>query len=354
VGIVLERYRAGINVGGWISQSSLAPEHVAGFVGRADVERIASWGLDHVRLPFDYPVLESDARPFEYAEEGFAAIDRMLGWCKASNLSLVLDMHRAPGYAFGAGAEENVLFSDEGAQRRFVSLWREIARRYRGEGDGLAFELLNEIVDARGEGWNRVARMAIEAIRGEDPSRHVLLGGAGYNSAAGLEALELWADERVLYNFHFYEPFLFTHQMAPWTPLGGSGVSQRYPGRIEGLERLKAHFGGRRPETREPIGPETVFDRAYLAAMMAPAAEFARRTGRQLYCGEYGAIDLADLESRIRWLSDASSLLEELGIGRACWTYKGMSFSALGGGGEPVSREMIGAIAAPGRGGTRL
>ncbi|MCL2600345.1 MAG: glycoside hydrolase family 5 protein [Treponema sp.] len=341
MGIVLEKYRSGINLGGWISQCSYAKEHIAGFIKKEDVESIASWGLDHVRLPFDYLVLEDDGAPFVYKEDGFGVIDRLLEWCKASSLNLVLDMHKAPGYAFGNRTEDNILFTDEAAQKRFVSLWREIAGRYKGEGDNLIFELMNEIVDPHGDTWNGIARRAIEGIREIDTARYILLGGPYYNSAAGLDTLELWNDERVLYNFHFYEPFPFTHQKASWTRLKDSGISQPYPGRVEGIEKLRELFGGEEQAGQHRFRADAVFDLAFLEKALAPAVAFAERTGRQLYCGEYGAIDLADMDSRVNWLRDVNGLFEKHGIGRAYWSYKGMSFSSVDKNGNPVSRELI-------------
>lgn len=52
-------FQAGVNLGGWISQyHRLDPAHFDRFILKPDVQRIASWGMDHVRLPVDYPVLE--------------------------------------------------------------------------------------------------------------------------------------------------------------------------------------------------------------------------------------------------------------------------------------------------------
>ena len=55
-------YMAGVNFGGWISQykGNLArnPEHhFDTFVTEKDIAQIASWGMDHVRLPFDYSLI---------------------------------------------------------------------------------------------------------------------------------------------------------------------------------------------------------------------------------------------------------------------------------------------------------
>jgi hypothetical protein len=344
MGIIFEKYRSGVNLGGWISQCSYKKDHIANFIKKEDVEKIASWGLDHIRLPFDYPVLEDDNNPFSYKEEGFDVIDKLLGWCKDSALNLVLDMHKAPGYAFGNSPQDNIIFTDENAQNRFVSLWQAVTKRYKSEKDNVVFELLNEIVDANGDSWNKIIRKAIEGIHSVDKDRHILLGGPNYNSAEGLDSLEIWDNERVLYNFHFYEPFLFTHQRASWTPLKNVDINQPYPGKIEGIDKLKTYFSNQMPGQGKSMTADTVFDKTFLEARLAPAIAFAKRTNKELYCGEYGAIDHAELDSRINYLSDMKELFEKYRIGRACWSYKGMNYTSIDEKGNPVSEKLIKAL----------
>jgi len=341
MGIIFEKYRSGINLGGWVSQCSLEKKHIDTFIGKSDLEKIASWGLDHVRFPFDYPILEDDNNPFSYKEEGFKIIDKLLGWCKEYSLNLILDMHMAPGYAFYNNPEANVLFSDEKAQNRFVSIWQEFAKRYKNEKDNIIFELLNEIVDAHGDTWNKIVKRVVEGIKKIDNERYILIGGPGNNSAQGLGSLEIYDDKHILYNFHFYEPFLFTHQRASWTPLKNINVNQPYPGKIEGMDQLKAFFGAQRPEQGKSMTAETVFDKNFLEHMLSPAFDFSRRTNKELYCGEYGAIDHSDPESRINYMKDMKELLEKNKIGRASWTYKGMNFSSINENGNPVSEGFI-------------
>jgi aryl-phospho-beta-D-glucosidase BglC (GH1 family) len=344
MGIIFDKYRAGINLGGWISQSRYEKEHIASFIKKEDVEKIASWGLDHIRLPFDYPILEDDNNPFSYKEEGFGIIDKLLGWCKEASLNLVLDMHKAPGYAFYNKSQDQILFTDENTQKRYVSLWQAIAKRYKNEKDNVVFELLNEIVDANGDAWNKIARKAIEGIKDIDPDRYILLGGPHYNSADGLNSLEVWEDKHVLYNFHFYEPFLFTHQRAVWTPLKDFDVNQPYPGKIEGIAKVKMFWNNQMPEQGKSFTADTVFNKAFLEDKLAPAIAFSKRTNKELYCGEYGAIDLADLDSRINYLSDMKELFDKYRIGRACWSYKGMNFTSIDEKGNPVSDKLIKAL----------
>jgi hypothetical protein len=338
--MILDKYRAGINLGGWISQcKDMTPAHIAEFIGRKDIEQIAAWGLDHVRLPFDYPVLEDDDKPFVYKEEGFAVIDRLLGWCREFGLNVILDMHKAAGYSFGNYKNDNSFFTDEKLHERFVKLWQELTRRYKGEGDNVLFELLNEIVDAHGDSWNKIARKAIEGIREIDTDRYILLGGPFYNSVAGLETLEIYDDERVLYNFHFYEPMYVTHQNARWTALKDLGIFQPYPAKVAGYEKLQKLFaeGSQYPRVEE----NTFFDIDYLEKCLAPAIEFAKHHGKELYCGEYGALELAGLEGRINYTRDMNALFEKYKMGRALWTYKRMDFPTIDENGEPISQEFV-------------
>ena len=344
MGIIFEKYRSGINLGGWISQCNLEKEHIETFIKKEDIEKIASWGLDHVRLPFDYPILEDDNNPLSYKEDGFAIIDKLLEWCKNSSLNLILDMHKAPGYAFYNNSNENNIFSDENLQKRFISLWQEISKRYKNEKDNLIFELLNEIVDAHGDTWNKIARKAIEVIHSIDADRYILLGGPNHNSVGGLNSLEIYENERILYNFHFYEPFLFTHQRASWTPLKDINVNQLYPGKIEGIEILKAYFGNQRPEQGKSLTADTIFNKDFLEYMLIPAIEFVKRTNKELYCGEYGAIDHAELDSRINYLDDIKEIFEKYFIGRACWSYKGMNYTIIDENGNPISDKIIKAL----------
>jgi aryl-phospho-beta-D-glucosidase BglC (GH1 family) len=335
---ILDNYRAGINLGGWISQCrNMTPEHIAEFITEADIKKIASWKMDHVRLPIDYPVIEDEA--------GYAVIDRLIEWCKKYNLNVILDLHKAPGYSFSdniiSDQKEIPLFADEAMQKRFISIWETFAHRYINERDNVIFELLNEITNPHGESWNIIARKAISAIQAIDPNRYIILGGPFFNSVAGLYKLELWDDEHIIYTFHFYDPFVLTHQRARWMLFKDTGINQPYPGEVAGMDILEKLY----PEQANIHRANKTLNKDYLLEKLTPALDFMKQTGKRLYCGEYGVIDNADINSRVNWLSDMKELFDEYKIGRACWTYKGMNFTAINKEtGEPVSEAYIKAI----------
>ncbi|MCR4797761.1 MAG: endoglucanase, partial [Lachnospiraceae bacterium] len=63
--------------------------------------------------------------------------------------------------------------------------------------------------------------------------------------------------------------------------------------------------------------------------IFAPAVEKAEKDGVCLYCGEYGAIDQADPEDRLRWIRDIHKAFEKFGIGHALWNYKQKDFGLV-------------------------
>ena len=338
--LVFDHYIAGVNLGGWLSQYQHYDDtHFKSFITEEDIQRIAGWGMDHVRLPVDYPVLESDNQPFTYLESGLGYLDQCLSWCKKAGLSLIIDLHRAPGYTF-TNLSASTLFSDPLQQERFLSLWVELSRRYKSEGDHLIFELLNEIVLPGSLPWNHLARRAIHAIRSVDLQRTIILGGNHYNSIAGLSELELINDPHLVYTFHFYEPMVVTHQNAPWVPsLEAFGQAVDYPGSCPNLkEFVQIH-----PEFESFLHAyvDTTLDRDYLRRLLTPALEFRQHAGKPLYCGEYGVIDRAPASARLNWHRDFIDLLREYHIARACWSYKAMDFGLVDLSGNVVDSQIV-------------
>lgn len=78
----------------------------------------------------------------------------------------------------------------------------------------LMFELFNEITDSTGYMWNKLYKQAVKEIHKADPERWILVGTNFVNSVGYLDRLDLLEDPYVFYNFHYYEPNVFTHQKA--------------------------------------------------------------------------------------------------------------------------------------------
>ena len=318
-------FQKGVNLGGWLSQCPHTKAHYDSFISSDDIRVIAGWGADHVRLPIDYEVFE--APDGTWLDCGFARVAEALQWCKDCGLNLVIDLHKTAGYSFDSGEAESGLFDSEALQERFYRLWEEIARRFGGETDCVVFELLNEVTDkAFSDKWNEVAEICVKRIRAIAPDMRILLGGYWNNSIVALPDLPMPFDDKIIYNFHCYEPILFTHQGAQWIENMPADLRIGFPGSAEEyhsiMQGLNLPVGDIFAMARNAKSADfELFDRLF-----ADAAAIAEQRGTTLYCGEYGVIDTAADEDTVAWYAAIHRAFEKYGIGRAAWSYRRMNF----------------------------
>jgi endoglucanase len=193
----------------------------------SDFEVVQSMGMNVVRFYLSYHTFEDDSSPFHYKESGWAWLDQNVEWAKSANVRLILNMHDPVGgyQSLGKGAH---LWTDERSQTRFIELWRAIAERYRAEPMIAGFDLLNEPIPTKNiEQWQDLAQRAIAEIRQVD--QHHMVFVERVNALLKEEGEADWSenvdrnfflvpDKNVVYEFHFYKPFHFTHQNATWVP----------------------------------------------------------------------------------------------------------------------------------------
>ena len=304
----------GVNLGGWLSQCDYSEERLNHFITEPDFAAIASWGLDHVRIPVDYNVLEDDQGG--YREDGFARLEHAVRLAKKYGLNVVLDLHKTAGFSFDFGEAESGFFENEGYQERFYRLWEELAKRFGAEHEHVAFELLNEVTEKRFiDVWNQVSHRCIARIRAFAPDTLILVGSYWNNSAEAVKDLAEPYDAKVVYNFHCYAPMPFTHQGAPW--VRDMPLDERHS-----FEEMN-------------ITP------AYFEEQFSSALEKARQCGVDVYCGEYGVIDRATPEDTVKWFKTINSVFEKHRIARAAWSYRRMDFGLSDSRMDAVRDELI-------------
>ncbi len=318
-------YEHGVNLGGWLSQSNYEKDHLENFITEADIEKIASWGCDHVRLPFDYNViLDTDNT---VSTDAFKYLDRCVEWCENHGLNIILDLHKTPGFSFDKGERESGFFEEERYQNIFLAMWLEIAGHYADRADHVAFELLNEITEKRfAMPWNGIAARTIGEIRRVAPDIFILIGGIFNNSIYGLTLLDKPCADNIVFNFHYYNPFVFTHQKAPWLDNMKPDCDVNYPDtRDVYCRKTLENLGSDHVRAFERFEGKMI-DISYIEREMSDAVEVAEKLDVPIYCGEYGVIDRVSDNRLLRWYTDVSTVFNRLGIGRAAWTYRAKDF----------------------------
>ena len=82
----------GVNLGGWFSQCDYSQQRLDNFITEKDFKTIRDWGLDHVRLPIDYNIVENDDGTIK--EDGYNRIQKAFDFCKKYDFKPII-VHNA-------------------------------------------------------------------------------------------------------------------------------------------------------------------------------------------------------------------------------------------------------------------
>ena len=323
-------FEHGMGIGGWLTnykRFNVIPEdkrlvitigdleHFETYITESDVAYIASLGMDHIRLGFDQIVIEE--KPYVYRERIVELLCQFVDWCKKYDLNVVLNLHKAIGNYCDI-KEKVQLLDDDGLQDRFIALWTMLEERFSSY-PGVAFEILNEVRDVAPEKWNNLAQKTVEAVRKINKDRIIIIGSTCWNSVNNLKDLRVLDDENVVYTFHVYEPFSFTHQQGV---LQDKTIyyNRKMPYPCD-MDRYRDYE--REIWNLEYAFPEfDVMGKDFMYKALSPAVEFCKNhPDKILWCGEFGTIRHAKIEWREAWMRDVISFLKENSIPYCVWNY---------------------------------
>jgi len=319
----------------------------------ADLRALKDAGFQTVRLPVDpapFFVFEGERREAVYRML-FEAVRRI----NAAGLNVVIDLHpnsRHPAW----GQHAVIAGADAPAFVAFNGVVGEMARRLaKLDQDRVALELMNEPrLQCRGEQqqrWETLLRQMIETARKQAPRLALVVTGACVSSADGLVALDPGAlgDGNLIYTFHFYEPFSFTHQGAQFIPWPDKYLDQvPWPASERPIEQVLAHLDRRmdtlalEPDAREQARLKARAnlikyyargsDRDLIDKRFDLVANWARSNGvaaDRVFIGEFGVLRKngdapgALCADRLRWLADIRASATRHGFTWAYFSYDG-------------------------------
>ena len=260
------------------------------------------WGFNFARLPLDYRFFVEKGDWMKPVEAQLRKLDEAVSLGRRYGIHVQINFHRAPGYCCNPPEEPKSLFLDPEPLAAFTNLWSLLAKRYRGiPNEELSFDLLNEPAPvapygATPEGYARVARAAIAAIRAADPDRFVMSDGWKWGQ---LPVMELHPfDSLSGESIHCYAPHRVTHYKVnnpdepgpcpPWPPEGC----------VDGVEWLERNF----IEAWHP----------------------AINDGTFLHLGEFGCHQgNVPHATYLAWLEDVLKMCRRHGWGWALWNLDG-------------------------------
>jgi len=318
----LAHLRHGINASEWFAQvydpKGYSKEHFQSWTTAQDIALIQAMGFDHIRLSVNPEPMFRHNRADEIPADYLAYLDEAVKEILDQGLAVVIDLHPESDFKAKLAHDDFV--------EQFSDYWRALARHYSNlDPDRVFLEILNEPEMSDRYRWYGVQAKLAGAIRDGAPSHTIIATGAQWSNDDQLLFLEPLSDPNVIYNFHFYEPHLFTHQGATW------GVNHWHF--LKGLPYPSDPESAEKAAAQQPDAVNRLYvvrygldhwDAHRIDTEVSQVAEWAKHRGVPVICNEFGVYRKnANPRDRAAWLTDVRAALEKHGMGWTMWDYSG-------------------------------
>lgn len=320
------RLRRGVNLSHWFSQAAnYSKTHLETHTTAQDIALIKSMGFNHVRFPIEpAPLLTDTPDPSILNATYLRYVDNALDMILATGLAVVVDIHPSDEFKLRMNREERNI-------EAFAKFWRAFATHLAKRDANLVFlEVINEPMVEDPYRWYGIQGKLIAAIRAGAPKHTIIAGGHRWSGLAEMLFMEPYADPNVIYNFHFYEPFAFTHQGATWAgPNLPFYKNVPYPSSPEAVKLVLDTVPDEPARYNLLRYGEENWNAARIDRELGIAAAWAAKHRVFITCNEFGAFRrFARASDRVVWLHDMRMALEKHGIGWTMWDYAG-GFAAV-------------------------
>ncbi|MGD8174925.1 carbohydrate-binding protein [Marinimicrobium sp. ARAG 43.8] len=183
------------------------------WITERDWDQLAEFGMNVVRLPFLWNLIEDEHNPYTLRDDAWHYLDQAIAEAEARGMYVILDLHGAAGsqgWEHHSGCANRNWYWDGGNgepasyyQDRTIWLWEHIAERYRDNETVAAYGLLNEPWGTTPETLADTITTLYHKVRDVDPNHIIILPG----HSAGIDAYGHPADHdmvNVAFEMHFY------------------------------------------------------------------------------------------------------------------------------------------------------
>ena len=317
------RLRHGINLSHWFAQSGnndYSKGHLESHTTPADLTLIKNLGFDHVRFTIEpAPLFNEWDDPsklnVEYLKYLDTAVDNML----SRDLAVIIDIHPSDPFKVRLNTEDRHV-------EAFAKFWTSLAKHLSTrDPERVFFEVINEPMVEDPYRWYGIQAKLIAAIRLGAPQQTIIASGHRWSGLYELLALQPYSDPNVIYNFHFYEPFAFTHQGATWAgPNLPFYQKVPYPSTVDAVKKMMDTVADETARYNLLRYGEDNWNAERIDREIGVAAAWAAKRHVLITCNEFGTFRRFALpEDRATWIRDMRVALEKYGIGWTMWDYAG-------------------------------
>lgn len=279
---------------------------------------VAKAGFKTVRIPICFSAWMQMKRPYSWEHgDGLKMADLFVKWALANNLNAIIDLHHT---------ELDGSMPEAATAERLVNLWVRIAERYqKTDPERVFFEIRNEPHHIGAEEWRWQANEIIKAIRGIAPQHTLIVGFHDWNGRKALVESKPLEDKNIIYTFHYYDPFLFTHQGAVWAGVGGIEELKYVPFPAVKENKIETPVAAKGQWTESLIRTYGEDSRAEkMFKDLKAARDWSIKNKVPIFVGEFGSFGkFATPEDRCRYAEVVYSSFAKLQIPNAWWEWDG-------------------------------
>lgn len=307
----------GLGLNNWFAEGLLHKEHLPASRMMEEAKLIREMGFRHARLMLNPYVLLNENAPENLDPEHLKILDNATDFLLAEDVAIVLTMAADDDFKAKLDTEEEFLDV-------FAAFWRAVASHFSSRRPAMVFlEVLNEPKVRDVQKWDRILKHLAAAIRESAPRHTLIATGSEWGTIDRLLLLEPLADPNVVYTFHFYEPYYFTHQGEPEGWIGSREPHDMpYPGKRAVVAAVIPTLTTENARKYAAEYAKENWNRAKIQGRIHLASAWAKDNGVRLYCGEFG-VDRrhSPPNDRLVWIHDVRTALEKEGIGWSTWSY---------------------------------
>jgi endoglucanase len=307
------KFSKGVNLSNWF-QSSKPQKIPFAKYSIEDFRFIKSLGCDVIRVPINMHAMVIDTISYKIDPILFYFLDKIVDWAEEENINLILDNH----------SFNPQIPTDSIIVKLLIPVWQQVANHFKNRSGLIYFEILNEPHGIRDKIWNKIQENVITEIRKIDSAHTLIVGPAEWNNYKNLNQMPKYSDPNLIYTFHFYEPFLFTHQGAEWVNPSMEEVKEiSFPFDKENISQIPNSFKNTWIESLYKNYSVEGIENS-IKKNVDIAIEFAKDRNVEIFCGEFGVLkNVAHKNDRNYWHKVVTEYFNKNNISWTLWDYSG-------------------------------
>jgi len=313
----------GVNLSNWFNDYSDPSQYATRF-SLSTLQLIKSSGFTYVRIPIGVTILFNPANPSQLNTTNLPYVDAAVNNCIRAGLAVTINVHPL------TNETDSLLANDPAFVDKMAAYWKAVATYFKVyPADQLFFEVYNEAhASAAGlttqgfSWWQPVQEKMVSAIREVTQEHSIIVGGEGWNNIAGLTQLAPYNFQNIIYVFHFYDPFLFTHQGASWTGWQSAMDARNvpYPSSPEAVAPLIANTSNAGLISALQWYGDQRYNIDSLDKWIKVAYDWSQSHNVKVIVNEFGSYKpYAPRQSRLNFLHDVRTVFDKYKIDWAMW-----------------------------------